>query len=148
MANALQKWSPLREFERLHDEVDRLFRDSPIGEAATMQGSAWPVPVDIYEDDNELRVVLEVPGVNAGDVKVNVEGSTLTITGEKKHAFDEKKEKALRVERFYGSFSRSFSLPPHVNVEKIEAKYGDGVLTLHLPKKPETRPRQIQVKVK
>lgn len=147
MSRQLQQWDPLREFDRIHDEVDRLFRGSSFRRSSTSAGESYPCPVDIVETEKELRVVAEIPGVRHENVHVNVENQVLTISGDKTSPHGEG-DNVLRTERFFGSFSRSFTLPQYVDAEKIEANYRDGVLILNLPKRPETQPRQIQVKVK
>lgn len=141
---------PIREFEKLHDEMNRLFRG--IDSASRSQGvvddtGACSLNVDIVENADEVRLVAEVPGVKPEDVKVRVEDDVLSIVGEKKFDKNEGKDTWLRVERYYGKFARSFTLPPYVDAGRIAAGYKDGILTLHLPKKPETQPRQIEVKV-
>lgn len=109
--------------------------------------SAWIPAVDIYETENELVAKIDLPGVNQKDFDVRVENNSLTIRGER--AFDKTvaEENYVRVERAYGTFSRTFSLPPRVNVEAIAAQCNDGVLTLHMPKREEAKPKQIHVNV-
>jgi HSP20 family protein len=143
---AIQKWDPIREFDRLHDEFDRLFQGRQ-GQRSALAEDTCPLAVDILENVEEVLLRAELPGVKSDAVSVKVEDDVLTISGAKKFEHDEKKDTYLRVERYYGNFSRSFTLPPYVDANKIIAEYKDGVLTLHLPKKPETKPRQIQVKV-
>jgi len=140
----IQRWDPLREFERLHDEVDRLFRTSAPNRTVTQESCA--VAVDILENGEEVVLRAEVPGVKASDVTVRVEDSVLTIEGEKKLPDPEAKDAYLRIERYYGRFQRSFSLPHYVDSAKITAEHKDGVLTLRLPKRAETKPRTIEVK--
>ncbi|HOU52451.1 MAG TPA: Hsp20/alpha crystallin family protein [Myxococcota bacterium] len=141
---SIQRWDPFREFERLHEEVDRLFRNvTPSGAVA---GSQCWVPVDVLENAEEVVLRAELPGVKPDQVDVRIEDNVLTLSGEKKLENEEKKDQYLRVERFYGKFSRAFTLPHYVDAGKVVAEYKDGVLTLHLPKKAETKPRQIPVK--
>lgn len=142
---AIQRWDPLREFERLHDEVDRLFRASSPGR--TLSQESCTLAVDILENAEEIVLRAEVPGVKAEDVTVRVEDNVLTIEGEKKLPDADAKDAYLRIERFYGKFMRSFTLPHYVDSAKISAEHKDGVLTLRLPKRAETKPRQIQIKV-
>ena len=141
---AIQRWDPLREFERLHDEVDRLFRTSAPGR--TMSQESCAVAVDILENHDEVVLRAEVPGVKADEVTVRVEDNVLTIEGEKTLPDAEAKDAYLRIERYYGKFTRSFTLPHYVDSAKISAEHKDGILTLRLPKRAETKPRQIQVK--
>ena len=142
---SVQRWDPLREFDRLHEEVDRLFRTSSPTRTAPAE-QCW-VPVDVLENVEEVVLRAELPGVKPAEVDVRVEDNVLTLTGEKKLENEEKQDQYLRIERYYGKFTRSFSLPHYVDAGKIAAEYRDGVLTLHLPKRAETKPRQIQVKV-
>lgn len=144
----IQKWDPIRELDRIHEEMDRIFRDWGFGRTATFKQNVCPLAVDIIENPEEVILNAELPGVKPEAVSVKVEDDVLTISGEKKMEHEEKKDNYLRIERQYGSFSRSFTLPPYVDYSKISAEYHDGILTLHLPKKPETKPRQIEVKVK
>jgi HSP20 family protein len=110
--------------------------------------SSWTPAVDIAEHDNEYSVKVELPGVNKDDVKLTFENNILTIRGEKKQEKETKKENYHRVERSYGSFQRSFTLPAAVKADKIDASYKDGILTVSLPKAEEAKPKQIEVKVK
>jgi len=143
----LQRWEPVRNFERLHDEMDKLFRGYNTGSSGRIDSEAsCSLSVDIIEDKDKVMLKAELPGVDPDAVDISVEDNVLSITGEKKLDNEDRKEDYLRIERYYGKFSRSFSLPPYVDSSKIVANYKDGVLTLDLPKKPETRPRQIKVK--
>ncbi len=141
---SIQRWDPMREFERLHDEVDRLFRMS--APARTMTQESCAVAVDILENAEEVVLRAEVPGVKPGDVTVRVEDNVLTVEGEKKLPDAEAKDAYLRIERFYGKFQRSFSLPHYVDSGRISAEHRDGILTLRLPKRAETKPRTIEIK--
>jgi HSP20 family protein len=141
----LQRWDPFRDIERLHEEMDRLFRGFALPRLAGEEPQCT-VAVDILEDKDNVVLKAEIPGVNPKDVELQVHDNVLTISGEKKLEHEDKKDNYVRIERFYGKFSRSFTLPPYVDTQKIEATYKDGVLTVTLPKKPETKPRQIEVK--
>jgi HSP20 family protein len=114
------------------------------GESAA---AAWIPAVDIYETENELVAKIDLPGVNQKDLDVRVENNTLTIRGERKFDNTVSEENYVRVERAYGTYSRSFSLPPRVNTEAIGAEYTEGVLTLRMPKREEAKPKQIHVNV-
>jgi HSP20 family protein len=109
--------------------------------------AAWIPAVDIYETENELVAKVDLPGVNQKDLDVRVENNTLTIRGERKFENTVAEDNYVRVERAYGTFSRSFSLPPRVNTEAIAADYTGGVLTLRMPKREEAKPKQIHVNV-
>jgi len=110
--------------------------------------SSWTPAVDITEHDDQFVVKVELPGVNKDDVKITLENNILTIRGEKKQEKETKKENYHRVERSYGSFQRSFTLPTTVKSDKIDAAYKDGILQIALPKAEEAKPKQIEVKVK
>ena len=103
--------------------------------------------VDVYEDTHKVVLKLEVPGIRKEDLDIRVEGRTLTVKGERKFESEEKEENFHRIERRFGSFVRSFTLPNTVDVENIDATSTDGVLTLSLNKKPEAKPKQIEVKI-
>jgi HSP20 family protein len=108
--------------------------------------SAWMPPCDVFEDKEAVRIIMEVPGVKPGDVKLSLENNMLTIRGEKKQVAEEKADRVHRYERSYGVFERSFALPSTVDTDRIEARYDNGVLTVALPKAERARPRQIEVK--
>lgn len=137
----LVRWDPFRELNSL-GQLGRFFDRFPESPTTT---SAWAPNVDIFEGENELVVKAEVPGIDPKDVELNVEHNVLTISGERKLEFEDKKENYHRVERAYGSFSRSFSLPRLIDETKIEAQYKDGVLTVHIPKHEKAKPRQIKI---
>jgi HSP20 family protein len=133
-----------REINRLFEDV---FRGGMQAEENTGK-SFWTPAVDIAEQQNEYVVKMELPGVNREDVKITLESNVLTIRGEKKQEKDTKEGSYHRVERSYGSFQRSFTLPTTVKSDKIDALYKDGILTVTLPKAEEAKPKQIEVKVK
>ena len=110
--------------------------------------STWAPSVDVYEDEEKLVIKAELPEMNQKDIEVHVEENQLTITGERKLEKEEKKEKYHKIERSYGTFSRSFTLPSTVDQDKIKAHYDRGVLKIELPKKEETKPRHIAIDVK
>jgi HSP20 family protein len=116
----------------------------PTGKDQLTAGNFVP-PVDVYEDEQNLILKLEVPGVNESDLNVSVENSTLTIQGERKFEKEEKEENFHRIERRYGSFLRTFKLPNTVDAEKVEASYDKGILKITLAKRAEAKPRQIKV---
>jgi HSP20 family protein len=132
----------------LQDEVNRLFEDNFTRERSGHADLAtWAPPVDIYETENELVVKAELPDFQDKDIDVRITNNTLTIRGERKFEKDIKEENYLRIERAYGSFMRSFSLPNTVSSENIRADYRNGVLTLHMAKREESKPKQIKVSV-
>jgi HSP20 family protein len=133
----------------LQNRLNSIFNDfarPESGSEALAAGNFIPA-VDIYEDTHQLVLKLEVPGIRKEDLDIHVEGRTLTVRGERKFENEEKEENFHRIERSYGSFTRSFTLPNTVDVENVQATTADGVLTLSLPKKPEAKPKQIQVRV-
>ena len=145
------RWDPFREFTHLQDRLNRVFSDA-YGRSATDEGfltsGTWVPPVDIYQNgDTELVLKAELPDMVREDIDVTVENDTLTIKGDKKFAGEPKEEQFHRIERRYGTFSRSFSLPQTVDNTKVAAEYKNGVLTVRLPVREEAKPRSIKVDV-
>jgi HSP20 family protein len=136
----LNRWDPFTEIARLQDEMSRQF----LGKERRAEG--FVPPVDIHEDSDAIYVQAELPGVKAEEVHVNVENNILTLTGERKFEKDEKREGFRRVERSYGTFTRSFALPNSIAGDQVQAELTDGVLTVKLPKKAEVQPKRIEVK--
>ena len=145
--NHMIRWNRFRNTSNLQEQVNRLFESSfpAKGEASAL--TTWAPAVDIYETENELVIKADLPEVNEQELDVRVENNTLTIGGERKFDDKVKEENYLRVERSYGSFSRSFSLPTTVNTEAIKAEYKNGVLTVELPKRAESKPKQVKINV-
>jgi HSP20 family protein len=132
----------------LQDEVNRLFDDNFTRERSGHADLAmWSPAVDIYETENELVVKAELPDFPEKDIDVRITNNTLTIRGERKFETGVKEENYLRIERAYGAFMRSFSLPNTINSENIRADYRNGILTLHMAKREESKPKQIKVSV-
>jgi HSP20 family protein len=134
------------DFQAVQERVNRIFADtalSRMGSEETM--GSWTPLCDIHEDGDDIVVTAELPGIDRNDIDVQVENNILTLKGERKREKEFRSENAYRMERFYGSFSRSFTLPVTVDTEKIKAEYRDGVLTVHLPKVEEAKPRKIKV---
>jgi HSP20 family protein len=147
---AIVRFDPFRELSDMQDRMGRLLGEfyGRHGADDVMRRGAWVPPVDIYEAPNrELVIKAELPEMKREDIQLTVENNTLTISGEKKMDSDLKEENCHRIERAYGQFSRSFSLPPTVDAGKVSADYRAGVLTVRLPVREEAKPRQIQVKV-
>jgi HSP20 family protein len=140
---------PFREMAALQDRVNRIFADAYRRDNDDlMTRGAWAPPVDIYDSGNhELVIKAELPDVNREDITLRVENNTLTISGQKKMDSELKDEQYHRVERAYGNFSRSFTLPQTVDTNAIGAEYKNGVLIVRLPLREEAKPKQIQVKV-
>lgn len=141
------RWDPQHGLSGLQEQVNRLFESSFPGRSDNSALTTWAPAVDIYETENELVVKADLPDVSEKDLDVRIENNTLTIRGERKFEKKVEEENYLRVERTYGSFSRSFSLPNTVNSEAIKAEYKNGVLTIELPKRAESKPKQIKVNV-
>jgi HSP20 family protein len=145
------RWDPFRELTALQERVDRLFHDAfgafgfggDSGQIST--GYTFAPPVDIYEDDNSLKFRLEIPGVQEKEVEITLDGDVLTVRGERKPAG--KQENYLRVERPYGRFHRSFTLPSSVDPNSLTANYVNGVLEIEMAKRAEAKPKQITVNV-
>ncbi|HEX3376329.1 MAG TPA: Hsp20/alpha crystallin family protein [Candidatus Acidoferrales bacterium] len=138
---------PFRGLSSLQNQFNRIFNESYRHQADDSALTTWAPAVDIYETPNELVVKADLPDVNENEIDVRVENNLLTIRGERKFEKSVSEESYLRVERTYGAFSRSFSLPNTVNAEAIGAEYKNGVLTLTLPKREESKPRQVKVSV-
>jgi HSP20 family protein len=140
---------PFREMAALQDRVNRIFADAYRRDNDDlMTRGAWVPPIDIYDSGNhELVIKAELPDVNREDITLRVENHTLTISGQKKMDSEVKEEQYHRVERAYGNFTRSFTLPQTVDTNAIGAEYRNGVLIVRLPLREEAKPKQIQVKV-
>jgi HSP20 family protein len=147
MRVTLNRWEPFRGAPTLHEQVHRLFGNvlEHSGEESNL--TSWAPAVDIYETEHELVVKADLPEIDPKDLDIRVENNILTIRGERKFEKKVNEENYLRVERAYGSFSRSFSLANTVNAEAIKADYQNGVLTLAVPKREEAKPKQIKVNV-
>ena len=146
---AIVRFDPFRDLAVIQDRVNRAFGDlnRRFDDDLTVRGS-WTPSVDIFETGNHTLVLkAELPDVSREDIDLRVENSTLTITGQKKMDKDVKEEQYHRVERAYGNFTRTFTLPPTVDAGKIGAEFKNGVLTVTLPLREEAKPRQIQVAV-
>ncbi len=147
---AIVRWTDsFREFSQLQHRINRVFSDAygRQNDGLATPGT-WAPPVDIFQNGNqEVVLKAELPDMNREEIAITVEDGTLTIKGEKKFASDAKEEQFHRIERRYGAFSRSFSLPPTVDSGKVGAEYKNGVLTIRLPLKEEAKPRQIKVEV-
>lgn len=146
----LARWDPFKELEDISDRLSTLFGRTPVRsgkgkEAMTM--AEWAPLVDITEDEKEFLIKAELPEVRKEDVKVTVEDGVLTLTGERKMEKEEKGRKHHRIERSYGMFTRSFTLPETTDAGKVSAEFKDGVLTVRLPKTETARPRTVEVKV-
>jgi len=145
---SIVRWSPFRDMLGIQDEMNRLF-NAYFTRSSDQEGKSlvWHPFVDIFETDNEIKVVAEVPGMNKEDIKVSIQDNVLTISGVKKQEADDTSKNYHRIERAWGTFERSFSLPMAVRVDKVNAAYKDGILTITLPKSEEAKPKEIDVSV-
>ena len=143
------RWDPFREYVSLQDRVNRLFREAQGGEGReeSLTTSTFSPAVDVYEDEHNVTLKIEVPGIDEKDIDVRIENNTLTVQGERRFEKEEKEENFRRVESRYGSFTRTFTLPSTVDAEKVQANYDKGVLKIQLAKKQEAKPKQIKVNV-
>ena len=155
---ALIRWNPVRDgvtlpsdMFQMHREIDKMF-DRFLGGSLAEDGSvftsSWTPAVDITEHENEYIVKMELPGVSKDDVKITLEDNVLTVKGEKKQEKESKSSNYHRVERTYGAFQRTFTVPSDVKANGIDASYKDGILSIALPKSEDAKPKQIDVKVK
>jgi HSP20 family protein len=149
---AIVRWEPFRDLVSLQERMNRLFDDSFRGVARTGEedwalGGSWAPAVDIFELEGNIVLKAELPGVEAKDVDIRVENNVLTLRGERKFDNEVKRESYHRVERSYGAFSRSFTLPTVVDTSNIKAEFKEGVLRVTLPKREEAKPKQIAISV-
>ncbi len=143
-------WDPFRDLEELQREMNRLFDASlsrSVKKGQALSEAVWSPAVDIYDNKDNLIIKADLPGLTQKDINVSVEDDVLSIKGEKKKEQEVKEDNFYRIERVYGSFERSFTLPSNVDAANIKATYKDGVLQLTLPKREETKPKQIKVDI-
>jgi HSP20 family protein len=147
----LTRWDPFKELDELQNRLSTLFGRAPVrkdgGREEAMTLAEWAPLVDIIEEEKEYRIKAELPEVNKSNVKVTVQDDVLTIAGERTFEKEDTGRKYHRVERAYGSFARSFTLPEDADAAKVSADFKDGVLVVHLPKSEKARPKSIEVKV-
>ncbi len=144
---SVSRWDPFRELSNAQNQVSRLFEGSFLRRGSESSLTLWAAEVDIHETQDSLVLEADLPGLEEKDLDIRVENNILTIRGERKFEKKVNEENYLRVERSYGSFCRSFSLPHRVNTEQIQANYRNGVLTVRLPKREEAKRKQIKVSV-
>jgi HSP20 family protein len=146
---AITRWDPFRDVLALQNRMNSLFQEynRAQGEGDALTTAAFVPPVDIYEDEHRIVLKLEVPGLRESDLDIQLENNVLTVRGERKFEKEEKEENFHRIERRYGSFFRSFTVPNSVNPESVKASYDAGVLKLDLEKRPEAKPKQIKVEI-
>lgn len=145
---AIVRYNPFRELRSMQEQMNRLLDLAWSKEGSEdLREGVWQPPVDIYEDEDSVVIKAELPDVDQKDIEVKIENNTLLLRGERRHDANVKKENYHRIERYYGTFQRTFSLPNTIDQEKVKANCDRGVLTIVLPKKDETRPRQINVEI-
>ena len=142
---SMTRFDPFRDLQRVQDEMAKLFDDRLLARGGESVG--WTPKADIFEDEEGVALRFELAGVDPKDVDIRFENGVLTLRGDRKMENEDKPDNYHRVELAYGTFTRSFSLPATIDAEKIRAESKNGVLTVHLPKKPEAKPKSIQVKV-
>ena len=142
----LIRWEPFREIEDLFRQYPPVLLSGLV--RGNSEPSAWRPVADISETDQEYLVKAELPGINKEDVKIALQDGVLTISGERKVEEEQTDQNRIRIERFYGSFSRSFALPDNVDTANVRAESKDGVLLVHIPKKAQSKPQPITIDVK
>ena len=149
MNTRIVQWNPFHELEQMHDRLTSLFEEGHHHRNSREQSptATWAPTVDIIENDSAYLVTAELPGVRKEDIQITLEDGVLRIAGERKQEQTEKARKFHRIERSYGAFTRSFSLPKNIDAEKIEARFRDGVLAVAVAKSETARPRHIEVRV-
>lgn len=146
----LTRWEPFRELSTLQERMNRLFNQpmtSLYGDEESLTAGSFVPPVDVYEDEQSIQLKMEVPGIDEKDIDVRLENNMLTVHGERKFSKETKEENYRRIERRYGSFSRSFTLPSTVSTEDVQAHYDKGILSIRLNKRAEAKPKQIKISV-
>jgi HSP20 family protein len=146
---AITRFDPFRDVLALQNRMNSIFQEynRSQGEGDSLVTAAFVPPVDIYEDEHKIALNLEVPGMKESDLDIQLENNLLTVKGDRKFEKEEKEENFHRIERRYGSFYRSFTIPSTVNPENIKASYESGVLKIELEKRAEAKPKQIKVEV-
>ena len=144
---AIIRWDPFRDLITLREKMNRLFEDTfaARGEEKDFMASTWTPSVDIYETENDVVLTAEIPGIEDKGIEIKIEDSTLSITGERKLEKETKEENYHRIERAYGTFYRSFTIPHNVDQDKIQAEHENGVLKITMPRKPELKPQKVKI---
>jgi HSP20 family protein len=142
----LTRWDPFQDMLKLRNAVDRMVEDVYSGESGLTRPSTWRLALDVAENEDEFIVKASLPGIKADDIEITYTENTLTIKGEVEHAKEINESQYHMRERRYGTFARSITLPSKVKTEAIEANYEDGVLTVHMPKTEEVKPKRIAIK--
>jgi HSP20 family protein len=146
-SGSISRWDPFRDISKAQEQINRFLEDAFLRRASDSSLTTWAPEVDIHETEDALVLEADLPGMDEKDLDIRIENNMLTIRGDRKFEKKVNEENYLRVERAYGSFSRSFSLPHTVDPDSIKAEYRNGVLTVRVPKREEAKPRQVKVNV-
>ena len=143
------RWNPISQVDALQRDINSLFNDALSGKRSRQESNdaMWAPAVNTYEDKDAFVISCDLPGLKQSDIKLNLDKNVLTISGSRKLDNEDKMENYQRVESYFGTFNRSFTLPATVDSEKIDANMENGVLKIRLPKKEESKPRQIEIKL-
>lgn len=145
---AITRWDPFRDLMSIQNEMNRLFGRTYGGDVGESTRGAWTPALDVFETQEKFVITMELPGVSPDDVDISVEDSTLMVRGERKFYSEQQEESFLRIERRFGEFTRSLTLPSTADAESIQASFDQGVLTVEVPKREEAKPRKISIKAK
>ncbi len=145
---AMSRWDPFRDLVSIQNELNQLFGRTYGGETREGARGTWSPALDVYETQEKFVIKMELPGVTADDVDISVEDSTLVVRGERRFYSEQNEENFHRVERRFGEFSRSLTLPQTADAQNIQASFDAGVLTIEVPKKEEAKPKKITIKAK
>lgn len=145
---AITRWDPFRDLMSIQNEMNRLFGRTYGGDVGESSRGAWTPALDVHETEEKFVITMELSGVSPDDVDISVEDSTLVVRGERKFYREQDEESFLRIERRFGEFTRSLTLPSTADAESIQASFDQGVLTIEVPKKEEAKPRKISIKAK
>lgn len=145
---AITRWDPFRDLMSIQNEMNRLFGRTYGGDVGESTRGAWTPALDVFETQEKFVITMELPGVSPADVDISVEDSTLMVRGERKFYSEQQEESFLRIERRFGEFTRSLTLPSTADAESIQASFDQGVLTIEVPKREEAKPRKISIKAK
>src|SRR5918999_2223785 len=143
---AMSRWDPFRDLMSIQSELNQLFGRTFGGEGERVRGADWVPPLDVHETSDRFVITVELPGLSPEDVDISMEDNVLALTGERRFYSDRSGDEFRRIERRYGTFARSLTLPATADASAIEASFDAGVLTVTVPKREEAKPRKIQVK--
>lgn len=143
---SITRWNPMRELMNVHEQLNRVFDEDLRKNYQDLEYGNWAPAVDLREEENQFVIQADMPGMKKEDIEINVESNLLTIRGERRFESEVKKENYHRIERAYGKFARSFTLPTRVVTDGIAATYKDGILEVAIPKAEESKPKKITVK--